>query len=135
VSVDLENGRDLSSDHVGVVTPWQFPKVDMSMPSPGEAELICKRIKAGGPWRAAATSRIEPWIGRAVADALKLDRDREKDKKRVRAIVNEWLSTGRLVEVLRNDKNGDPRPYIELGEPTAPAASRETTDDDEPAEE
>src|SRR5262249_59549687 len=81
VSVDLENAKgDCPSDHVGVVTPWEWPDpfADLTI-----NDLIAaqKAVSAGGPWR--ADVRANDWVGKPIAKALGLDVDNAADKMKI----------------------------------------------------
>lgn len=114
VSVDLGNaGEDgFPPDTVGVVTPWTPPDAFEGI----EVEhltAVQSLIHQRGQVR--ANSQSNRWVGLIVAEVLSLDAKDEADRKRINSIVRQWIINGSLKEVMHPDKNGDPRPFIEVG--------------------
>lgn len=111
-SVELPNG-----DRQGMVISWTPPDI-MEGVRPGHlAEvqtLVAQHSRESGGVRASDLSKSR-WAGKLVANVLGLDADDPEQKHRIKRILKEWLASGALVEVKRKDKNGDERPFIEVG--------------------
>jgi hypothetical protein len=117
-SVTLNNGGsdlfDDDGDNVGVVTPWYYPQIAVPTITEADAARIIETIKAGGPWRANATSTKEPWVGIPIAKALNLDLTDKRAKDAVAKIVRDWFTAGKLKRAMHPDRHGDQREYAEL---------------------
>jgi AAA domain-containing protein len=113
VPVSLGNGPNGSEgDSVGVATPWKWPD-----PLAGVAGVDFDKVAAavrGGDWRKSLQS--PKWVGKAVAQALKLDLDSKADKAKAGELVKYWLGTRALVETEVVDEKGKPRPAVKLAE-------------------
>lgn len=110
VSVSLGNAPD-GGDNIGAATPWKAPDPfdDVSL-----HHLKAAQAKiAGGDWR--RSDQAKDWAGRVVADVLDLDLDDKANKKKAKAVLETWISTGVLSVELRPDKNGDERPFVVVG--------------------
>jgi hypothetical protein len=108
--VCLGNGPN-GGDSVGVATPWQWPD-----PLAGVTGTDFDKVAAavrGGDWRKSPQS--PKWVGRAVAQALKLDIDKA-DRAKAGELVKYWLGTRALVETDVVDDKGKPRPAVKLAE-------------------
>lgn len=103
-NVELANG-----DQVGVACPWKWPELFDGV-STAKAQAV-QRVVAEGEYR--KDPRSHNWVGIVVADVLGMNP--EKDKKRLSAIVKEWVKNGALVEVERPDENRRPRLFVEVG--------------------
>ena len=69
-SVELRNDPDGfigGGDNVGVVTPWQYPKIELPSITEAAISQALAAVAAGGPWRADQRSRKEPWVGVPIA--------------------------------------------------------------------
>jgi hypothetical protein len=103
VSVDLENavrfGDD--SDQVGVVTAFTYPMAADTLPKMTTAMIIQAQnaIRAGGPWRADARSKKEPWVGIPIAGALGVDLLAKPGQRAIVDLISGWLRAGLLKAV------------------------------------
>jgi hypothetical protein len=58
--------------------------------------------------------QAKAWAGYAIANALHLPAKTKDEKNRIKALIEEWLREGHLVEVEGKDERGKPHPYIEV---------------------
>jgi hypothetical protein len=110
VNVDLPNGpMGTIGDKVGVVTRWEKPDV--------MAELTARHLLAvqnavsGGRWR--DNSQAGDWVGKAVAQALKMTLP--EDAPKVKSLIKMWLKSGALTVVRGLDAKRMQRDFIEVG--------------------
>jgi hypothetical protein len=113
-SVDLGNATpDRPSDHVGVVTRWEWPNT-MSGVTVADLRAVQKEIKAG-EWLDNIQAQ-DGWAGHAVAKVMGLNLDDPKDKARVKTYLKTWKASGMLkVERRKNNKSED-RSFLIVGE-------------------
>lgn len=104
-NVDLPNG-----DSVGVACPWQWPDAFDGI-STWHLKQVQMRV-AEGEWRSDIRSKAK-WVGNVVSDVCNLDV--EKHSGRIKEIIKQWLSTGMLVEVEKDDAQRRPRMFVEVG--------------------
>lgn len=104
-SVPLGNGRGLSKpqDHAGVVTEWKWPSnEDMAEAVPDDARAAVMVKLANQNYRESPQS--DDWAGYVLADALgmdvAIDRKMTPEKKKAKAVLDHWLSSG-MIEVCR----------------------------------
>jgi hypothetical protein len=112
VSVPLGNGPD-GGDKVGVVTKWEWPN-----PLDGVTVTTLRAVQAEvarGQWR--ENAQATDWVGVAVARVLKLDPKDKAARKKISGLMKIWIANKMFVVVTGKDKNGEDRPYIEVGEP------------------
>jgi hypothetical protein len=112
VSVSLENGPD-GGDKVGVVTKWEWPN-----PLEGVTVATLRAVQAEvarSRWR--ENIQASDWVGIAVAKVLKLDPKDKAARKKISGLMKIWISNGMFVVVAGKDRNGEDRPYVEVGEP------------------
>jgi len=112
VSVDLENATpDCPSDRVGVVTPWQWPDAAEQFTT---ADLIAaqKAVREGGPWRENVQSK--EWVGKPIAEALRLDPDNKTDKAKIKGALKTWINKGWFKQVSREGEDRKKHPCIEV---------------------
>lgn len=113
LNVELGNGSLGSpGDRVGVVGRWTWPSIfdDVSVADLRRVQVL---VGAGeNRWRDHFQS--PDWVGRAVAQVLKLDP--EKDRRRILAILKVWMANGAFVRVAGKDSKGNERGYIKVGE-------------------
>ena len=107
VSVSLPNG-----DNVGVVEPWEYPKVFAGVTT--EDLLAVQKAIAGKGYRQNCQAR--DWAGHAVGKVLNFDMAKAANRKRVRTMVKTWIANGALDIVELPDKDRKLRPCIEVGE-------------------
>ncbi|QPC95033.1 AAA family ATPase [Mesorhizobium sp. INR15] len=113
-SVDLANAtlERPASDHVGVVTSWHWPDAMQGMTA---ADLLAvqKAVNAGS-WK--DSSQAANWVGRAVADALRLDIDEDRTKERIKQMLKKWKESGALKVEHKEDESRKVRPFVVVGE-------------------
>jgi AAA domain len=113
VSVPLDNGADgIDGDWVGVVTKWKMPG-----PLDGLAASDLFKVQqrvAGGKWR--EDPRATAWVGKAVAEVLKLDVRDKAVRKRIIGMLATWCSTGALKIVEAEDQRRHFKEFVEVGE-------------------
>jgi hypothetical protein len=56
------------------------------------------------------------WVGKPIAEVLKLDATDKAGKTKIKSIIKTWIDKGALVVVTGKDKNGDDRPFVGVGE-------------------
>jgi AAA domain-containing protein len=96
ISVPLDNGGGpfgdrLFGDDVGVVTTWVPPANEKQELSMSEMSDICRAV-AGAEWR--EDVRASMWVGKAIATAMNLDVDTNKEK--IKGILKTLLKSGML---------------------------------------
>lgn len=111
VSIDLGNGGDLPSDHVGVVTEWSWPDAFDGVTA-SDLRAVQTRISEG-QWR--EDIRSPQWAGTSVAEVLGIDLDEKAGKQRVKSLLATWVKTGALKRVMVPDKTRQERSMIEVG--------------------
>jgi len=110
-SVDLRNATlERPSDHVGVVTTWQWPDV-MAGVTVDDLYAVQRAVNAGR-WK--DSSQAKDWVGIAVADALGLDAD--SDKERLKSLLKTWKDSGALKVERQEDDDRKFRPFVVVGE-------------------
>ncbi|RWD55389.1 MAG: recombinase RecA [Mesorhizobium sp.] len=112
-SVDLANATiDRPADHVGVVTAWRWPDVMQGMTA---ADLLAvQKVINAGSYK--DSSQARNWAGYAVAAALGLDVDDDKDKARIKQMLKSWKENGALKVETKEDENRKERPFIIVGD-------------------
>lgn len=105
-NVDLDNG-----DAVGVACPWA-PRDLFEGVTTAHLMRVQKAVGAG-EWRENAQSKA--WVGYAVADAMILDADDDRDRKRIAAMVKEWIKNGVLEVVEGEDAKRMKRKFVIVG--------------------
>lgn len=103
-NVDLANG-----DQVGVACPWNWPELFDGI-STAKAMAV-QRAVADGKWR--KDPRSPQWVGHVVAQVIGMDV--EKDRRRISAVIKEWVKNGVLVEVEGEDEKHNPRWFVKEG--------------------
>ena len=96
-----------------MVTKWEWPN-----PLDGVTVANLRAVQAEvaqGRWR--ENSQASDWVGIAVARVLKLDPKDKAARKKISGLMKIWISNGMFVVVTGKDRNGEDRPYIEVGEP------------------
>nr|CAD6606447.1 recombinase RecA [Rhizobium sp. Khangiran2] len=110
-SVDLLSAtRDRPSDHVGVVTAWQWPDATQGH-TVADLLAVQKETNAGAY---KADIQAANWAGQAVAAALHLDVEDDRDK--IKAMLRVWTKSGALKSVVMEDENRKKRPFLVVGE-------------------
>ena len=117
--VDLDNGNfsvggvNMCGDSVGVVTPWEWPDPfdDVSV-----ADLrAAQKAVSVGRWR--ENSQAVAWVGKPIAEALKLDLSNPAHKAKVKGLLRRWIANGMFVVVEGKDERHETRSFVEVGEP------------------
>jgi len=112
VGVQLDNGtEELPADEVGALRPWRPPSV-----FDGITLSHLKRVQdavGNGRWR--EHQQAAEWVGYAVADALMMDADDPKDRKRIVAMLKEWIRNDALRVVEGEDGKRMKRKFVEVG--------------------
>ena len=112
ISVHLDNGtEDTPADEVGALRPWRIPT-----PFDGITETHLMRVQqavGNGRWR--ENQQASEWVGNAVADALMLDVNDPKDRKRITILVKEWIKNDVLRVVEGEDNQRRQRKFVEVG--------------------
>lgn len=112
-SIDLGNAtRDRPSDHVGVVTEWRWPDA-MSGISVSDLLAVQVVINAGSY---KDSSQAGSWAGYAVAEALGVDVEDEKDKAKIKHMLKTWKESGALKIEMKQDESRKQRPFVVVGE-------------------
>jgi hypothetical protein len=105
-NVDLDNG-----DAVGVACAWRARDLFEGITT---AHLMqVQKLVAEGEWRDHAAAK--QWVGHAVAQALVLDADDARDKKRIGAMIKEWVKNGVLEVVEGEDAARIKRKFVVVG--------------------
>jgi hypothetical protein len=105
-NVDLANG-----DKVGVACPWIWPELFEGI-STAKTQAV-QRAVAEGKWR--KDPRSTEWVGIAVAQVLGLDPEPEADRKRISALIKEWVKNDVLRVVEGQDEKRNTRAFVEVG--------------------
>jgi len=107
-SVRLDNGDD-----VAVVVPWSWPN-PLDTVSVADLRAAQYAVASGGPWR--ENCQAKDWVGKPVANALKLDPENKTHKARIKSLLKIWTATGMFAVVDGLDDKRNTRPFIEVGE-------------------
>ena len=115
-SVPLGNGDvDLpfdNGDQVAVAVSWEWPD---AMQSVTVRDLLSvQKAVQDGEWRADPQS--SEWVGKAVADTLRLDVDSKTERARIGEMLKIWIRSGALVKVQRKGSDRKLRPFVEVGQ-------------------
>lgn len=102
-NVDLANG-----DSVGVACSWTPP--DLFEGVTGRHLYNVQKAISEGDWR--ESPQANEWVGIAVAGALMLDHNDEKDKKKIARMVKVWLKEGALELIEKEDRKRMMRKYV-----------------------
>jgi AAA domain-containing protein len=112
VSISLDNGGgdDLFGDDIGVVETWTLLANEKQELSMSEVSNICREV-AKAEWREDVRSSM--WVGKAVATALNLSADDNKEK--IKGILKTMLKSGMLKTRPGKASNGHDAIFIEVG--------------------
>ncbi len=112
ITVQLANGtEEHPGDEVGALKPWRLPS-----PFDGITTTHLKRVQTaigGGQWR--ENQQANEWAGNAVADALMMNANDPKDRKRIIAMLREWIKNDVLRVVENEDAKRNKRKFVEVG--------------------
>jgi hypothetical protein len=102
VSVDLGNGNDVhDADSVGVVVPWRPPELMQGVSS--DHLFAIQRALNGGDYF--KDGQAKSWAGDVVAKVLKIDATEPNSKKRIKKLLEKWISNGALkIEMKENNQ-------------------------------
>ena len=81
-------------DYVGVVTSWKWPDA----------------------FAGVTASDLDAWVGKAVAEVLRLDASNKTHRAKINALLAAWIKSGALVEVEGLDAGRRPRLFVKAGE-------------------
>jgi hypothetical protein len=107
VSVDLGNG-----DNVGVATTWAYPNAFDGV-TVGDLRAAQKKVSEGGPWR--ASIQAKEWVGRPIAEALRLNVNDEAAKKKIKRLLATWTENKMFAVVEGEGRGRHKVQYVEVG--------------------
>lgn len=111
-SVPLGNNDGLiEGDFVGVAVPWEWTTASVSVSNATLRDV--QDAIASGNFR--SSDRSNTWVGRVVGDILGLNVDEDKDKKRIKQLLKDWIKEGYLREETAKDENRMMRPFVRVG--------------------
>ena len=99
-------------DNVAALIKWKWPDPMADVTSDG-LQAVWEAVEAGR-WR--HNVQADDWVGKPVAEALRLDLNTTADKAKVKNLINGWLKSGELVKVEGLDEQRKARTYIEVGQ-------------------
>lgn len=112
ITVQLQNGdNETPGDEVGALKPWRVPS-----PFDGLTSTHLMRVQTAvgaGKWR--EHPQAVQWVGHAVADALMLNVDDQKDRKRIVSLLKEWVRNDVLRIVEDEDETRRMRKFVVVG--------------------
>ena len=112
-SVEIANG-----EHIGVATEFKLPDLFDGVTAKNLYNVqrtIGKAEEADDAYR--ANAQADNWIGKAVAEELKLDLGKPNHVAKTKAIIKQWISSGSLQVVkLPNKRKGGEAPCVIVGE-------------------
>lgn len=134
VSVDLENGGLAldSSDHVGVVIPFEVPSAMSHIPD-NAAEIAQDTARQFDLGR--VSSKSPDWFGYIVGPRIGVDAENPEGKRLLKSLIASWVENDVLAIRAGADKAGVKRDFItipENAEPFAASVSADDTVDDVP---
>jgi hypothetical protein len=107
-------------DGIGVVTTWQWPDATAGITG-ADFDKVAAVIRGGTPqktkWRENVQARY--WVGKALAQALKLDSKKKSDRAKISQLLKFWMSTGALQVVEDLDENRETRNFVVVSEEAA----------------
>ncbi|WP_421366980.1 AAA family ATPase [Agrobacterium tumefaciens] len=111
VSFDLGNAtNERPSDNVGVATTWTWPSATEGLTA--KDLLAVQKVVNAGSYKDSV--QAGNWVGQAVAEALGLDA--QDDKDRIKELLKVWKSTNALRVEQKEDANRKLTPHIVVGE-------------------
>lgn len=112
ITVELNNATDETpGDEVGALKPWKIPT-----PFDGITQTHLKRVQqavGAGKWR--ENQQANHWVGNAIAEALMLNVDDQKDRKRIIQLLKEWVRNDVLRVVEDEDEKRNIRKFVVVG--------------------
>jgi AAA domain len=110
-SISLGNGAGGPSDEVGVATVWTWPDPLASL---SVADLrTAQTAVSHGRWR--ESSQAKDWVGKPIAEALKLDIESKAAKAKIKGLLKIWMANGMFVVVEGKDDKRETRSFVEVG--------------------
>ena len=100
-------------DVVGVAESWEWPG-DFDGVTRADLLRVQRAIQNEPLPRYSAQATTGVWAGAIVAEVLGLDAD--TDRARISRMIAEWLKSGALKKVQRDDPYRHPVPCLEVGE-------------------
>lgn len=119
-SVEIANG-----DNVGVIEPWEFPKVFGKVSNADVTwvqELVRERVYR-------ADSRSPDWLGLELASRFGRSTTAEGDIKWINAVLTTWVHNGVIGKEKRPDKDRKTRTFFMSAGGKKPAAADQSEDD------
>lgn len=113
ISIDMDNGGGLTSDLVGVVASWEPPGLFAGVTVHDTAEV--QRLVDLGEYR--LDVQAKQWVGLAVGEAMSWDSTDKDVRKKIKAMVDVWISNGILVVEHRPDAKREMKSFVVSGEP------------------
>jgi hypothetical protein len=109
IPIFLGNGPN-GGDSVGVATSWKWPD-PLAGVTGADFDSAAAAIKAGA-WR--KDIQAKAWVGKPIAQALKLDLDNKTDRAKVGQLIKFWLGNGSLIEINAEDSSRQVRSFIRV---------------------
>jgi hypothetical protein len=106
-NVALGNGDD-----VGVVCKWKYPD-PLANVTANDFDRVAAVIKRG-KYREHYSAK--DWVGKAVAEVMKLNLDNKHDRNKVNAMLAMWKKAGSLIAYEEMDDNSEIRNFIKVKE-------------------
>lgn len=106
VSLQISNG-----DNVGVLERWVFPDAFDGLTT-ADIEWVRTLVREK---EFRADSRAADWIGKPVAERLKLNLADDADKARVKRVLKTWTMNGVLATEVRHDRNRNKCEFVVPG--------------------
>lgn len=120
VSVDLENGGDLPSDHVGVVVEWKLPGIFSDM-SDDIIPTVQAAVRAGAyryDWKS------PEWLGFFVGELCRIDATEKTGRARVEKMIDEWIKNDVLAKTIKPDPQRKMKAFLIVGDTVISARSQ-----------
>lgn len=111
VSVPLGNGPlGSDGDSIGVVTAWEPPN---PLDNATTAHLrAVQKLVASQEWR--KDIRAPDWVGRAVAEVMKLEVENPADRNTIKGLLHIWTENGMFKVVSKQDDKRRLREFVEV---------------------
>ncbi len=100
---------------VGVVTMWNMPN-PTEMVTVSDLRAIQARV-AQGRWREHPTAK--DWVGKAVAEVLKLDVTNPAHKSKIRGLLRIWIGNHMFRVVEEKDERRERRSFVVVDQPAS----------------
>jgi hypothetical protein len=93
------------------MTAWKWPD-PLENVSVNDLREVQKVVDAG-QWRDSVQAK--DWVGKAVAQAMKLDASNKRDKAKICSLLKIWKASGALIVVEKKDSKREVRDFVEVG--------------------